>query len=119
VIPLALIQFLPRVQVLLTLPPGADLAILLVGPLAVVTAFYAGYTSRNIKLCSIARLCETGLTALYLFLVLGRGPVIVALGAAIFTLDITGYFLLVLAGTLLHGLSPAWDLVQYSRGQLG
>jgi len=118
-VPLAIVQLLTRLQPLLTLQPGAETAIILLGALLVVTAFAAGYTSANPKLGSIARLCETGLTALYLFLVLGRGPVLIALGSIIFTLDITGYFILLLAGTLLHGLSPAWDLVQYSRGRSG
>jgi hypothetical protein len=118
VVPLDIIQFLNRLQPVLTLQPGADLAIILVGPLLVVTAFYAGYASRMPKPRCIARLCETALAGLYLFLVLGRGPLLIALGAATFTLDLTGYFFLILAGTLLHGLSPAWDLVQYSRGRL-
>lgn len=117
VIPLAIVQFLSRLQPVLTLQPGAETAILLVGALLVVAAFYAGYTSANLKLCSIARLCETGLTALYLFLVLGRGPVVIALGSIILSLDITIYFFLILIGTLLHGLSPAWDLAQYLRGR--
>ena len=117
-VPLAIVQFLTRLQPLLTLQPGAETAIILVGALLVVAAFYAGYTSANPKLGSIARLCETGLTGLYLFLVLGRGPVLVTLGSIAFTLDIAGYVFLLLAGTLLHGLSPAWDLVQYSRGRL-
>jgi len=118
-LPLAIVQFLTRLQPVLTLQPGAETAIILVGALLVVAAFYAGYASANPKLGSIARLCETGLTGLYLFLVLGRGPVLITLGSIMFTLDITGYVLLLLAGTLLHGLSPAWDLVQYSRGRLG
>lgn len=118
-VPLAIVQFLTRMQPVLTLQPGAETAIILGGALLVVAAFYAGYSSENLKLGSIARVCETGLTGLYLFLVLGRGPVLINLGSIVFTLDITGYFILLLAGTLLHGLSPAWDLVQYYRGRSG
>ena len=116
-VPLAVVQLLTRVQPLLTLQPGTETAVILMGALLVVAAFYAGYTSENVKLGSIARLCETGLTGLYLFLVLGRGPVLVDLGPIIFALDVTGYFILLLIGTLLHGLSPGWDLVQYLRGR--
>jgi hypothetical protein len=117
VVPLAVVQLLTRLQPMLTLQPGAETAIILFGALLVVAGFYAGYASENLKVGSIARLCETGLTALYLFLVAGRGPVLITLGAVVVTLDITGYFILLLVGTLLHGLSPAWDLVQYLRGR--
>jgi len=117
VIPLALVQFLSRMLPLLTLQAGSDLAIIVIGTVLVVAAFCAGYTSQNTKLYSIARLCETGLTILYLFFIFGRGPVLVTLGSIVFTLDITGYFLLLLIGTVLHALSPAWDLVQYLRGK--
>lgn len=114
-VPLILLEIWTRQLGIFRPTEGTLVAVLLIGIPLVVVAFFAGYSIEDVKHRSIARLVQSGLTVLYLYLVVGRGPIELNLFFLIVTLDITGYFYLLVVGTLLHALSPAWDLVHYYR----
>lgn len=115
IIPLALWYYLVQVTQILTLQMNTEIAIIIVGIPLVIVAFFSGYNAKDPKLASITQLLQTILTIIYLFGLLGRGPIQINADPIFITLDITLYFYLLLIGTMLHGLSPAWDLIQYYR----
>jgi hypothetical protein len=115
VVPLILLEIWTRQLGIFRPTEGTLLAVLLLGIPIVLVAFFAGYNIDDVKNRSIARLVQSVLTVLYLYMVVGRGPIELNLFVLLVTLDITAYFYLLVFGTLLHALSPAWDLVHYYR----
>ena len=116
IVPYLILYYFTQLMPILTVHSSVSLTIILIGIPIVIVAAYTGYVYLDDKRRSISHLAQTVLTIVYLFGVLGLGPVQITAGVLVLTLDITGFFYLLLFGTILHGLSPAWDLVQ-NRGK--
>jgi len=118
VAPLFVLNYLTRQLAVLVVPGMVEQSILVVGVLMAGVAFLVGYAAPESRMRHGARLVQTLLAALYLYGVLGHGVIEVSLHPFILTVDLSLYFYLLLAGVLLNGLSPAWDLVQSYREKL-